>query len=215
MDTSQEKLKSHWQKLWLNWSQDQAMGDQLWQELAKAYSGAGRHYHNLVHIADLLEQARQFQSEIENYQLLCLAIWYHDLIYNPLRQDNERRSAERAREVIAMIPLPEQDGQRVYQHILATKSHLSQTDQDTARLIDFDLRVLSWDWTDYLNYSKAIRKEYRLVPDFVYRRGRRKVLQHFLDQPTIYQSEAYQSQFEALAKQNLAQELDWIRQGKI
>jgi predicted metal-dependent HD superfamily phosphohydrolase len=85
---------------------------------------------------------------------------------------------------------------------------LSETDPpDTPLLIDLDLAVLARPATDYDRYTAAIRKEYWMVPGFVYRKERTRVLAHLLDRPTIYQTPYGRKHYEAPARENLWREL--------
>jgi len=44
----------------------------------------------------MLKICDQHLSEIENYCILRLAVWYHDIIYRATRKDNELKSAKYA-----------------------------------------------------------------------------------------------------------------------
>ncbi|HET7178254.1 MAG TPA: hypothetical protein VFI14_00955 [Chryseosolibacter sp.] len=52
-----------------------------------------------------------------------------------------------------------------------------------------------------------MRREYSMYPDFLYRPGRRKVLQYFLDMERIFKTEEFASKFEKQARGNLEREL--------
>ena len=83
---------------------------------------------------------------------------------------------------------------------------------DNAYLLDFDLSILGSDWDSYRNYTIQIRKEYKIYPDFMYKSGRKKVLQHFLERETLYFTEAYQVTHENRARENLKKELQEIKE---
>ena len=76
--------------------------------------------------------------------------------------------------------------------------------------LDADISVLGWDWERYEQYSRWIRKEYAVVPAILYRSGRKKVLQHFLNKPFLFQTKYYQSRLEEQARANLKQELSLL-----
>lgn len=80
---------------------------------------------------------------------------------------------------------------RCYRHIMATKGHQLSADPDTNFFTDADLAILGQDEATYLNYRSAIRKEYRVYPDFLYKPGRRKVLPYFLGLPRIFKTEYF------------------------
>ena len=66
-------------------------------ELIAAYTAPGRHYHNLAHIEDCLGALADVDglSAIER-EILIEAIWWHDVVYDPTRADNEELSARLA-----------------------------------------------------------------------------------------------------------------------
>ena len=68
-----------------------------------------------------------------------LAAWFHDAIYQIGRNDNEDRSAELARELLASSPIRDE----VARLVLVTKSHkVPSDDVNGAVLSDADLSVL-------------------------------------------------------------------------
>src|SRR5262249_28427939 len=66
-------------------------------ELSAAYLEPGRCYHTLDHIAALLRQLDEHRAVARDADALALAIIFHDVVYDPLRHDNEARSAALAR----------------------------------------------------------------------------------------------------------------------
>ena len=96
---------------------------------------------------------------------------------------------------------------RVAGHVRATKLHDHSSDPDTDLFTDADLGVLGSDPERYSAYADAIRKEYRRYPDLLYRPGRRKVLQHFLDMPRIFKTNVFHERYEEQARRNLEMEL--------
>ena len=73
---------------------------------------------------------------------------------------------------------------------------------DEKWMIDFDLGILGQPWNRYFEYTKQIREEYKSVPNFMYKRGRRKVLQHFLNKSNIYATDSFYEQYERQAREN-------------
>jgi predicted metal-dependent HD superfamily phosphohydrolase len=92
--------------------------------------------------------------------------------------------------------------------ILATKSHIRSTDNDTNYFTDADLSVLGQNWETYLLYYKNVRKEYSIYPALVYNPGRKKVLNHFLSMDRIFKTDFFYNKFETQAKLNLQQEIE-------
>lgn len=79
---------------------------------------------------------------------------------------------------------------------------------DLQFLLDFDLAVLGANEKTYLNYTQQIRREYKLYPDFLYKKGRIKMLEHFLNKKRIFQSEPLFQLYENQARFNIEEELN-------
>ncbi|MFZ4476447.1 MAG: hypothetical protein ACOYPR_14720, partial [Saprospiraceae bacterium] len=91
--------------------------------------------------------------------------------------------------------------------IIATKSHVESSEQDTNLFLDADLSILGQEFSIYKTYTQQIRKEYAMYPDLLYRPGRKKVLQHFLGMDSIFKTRYFQEKYEASARKNLQAEL--------
>jgi len=89
---------------------------------------------------------------------------------------------------------------------MATKTHTAKNN-DTKWLIDFDLAILGQSFKTYERYTKLIREEYKTVPNFIYKKGRKKVLQYFIKKPFIFATEKFKNLYEDKAKENLNYEL--------
>ena len=202
-----DKVKTAWKKLCSRYSADVALVAQLWEELEQAYTSKGHHYHTLVHLAYMLELAKKYGKKGERYNLLLFAIFYHDIVYSATQSDNEEKSAAIAGKRLAGLGLAPVDVAFVKEMILATKAHQQQSDDSINLLLDLDLAILGAHEERYDAYSQAVRQEYSLYPDLIYKPGRTKVLQHFLNQPSIYKTSLFKQNFEAQARQNLQREL--------
>jgi predicted metal-dependent HD superfamily phosphohydrolase len=179
--------------------------DTLWQDLVKAYSGKSRYYHNLTHLEEMIVQYERYQSELTFPVEVLYAIFYHDYIYKATSKENELKSAD-----FAISILPEHakiNAALVFDMIVATKLHEHNRVEDTNWLIDFDLKILSKEWKEYEVYFKQIRKEYKIYPDLLYNPGRKKALQHFLENEFIYQTETFRRHFEKQARENILKEI--------
>ncbi|AWO00409.1 hypothetical protein DLD77_01140 [Chitinophaga alhagiae] len=177
--------------------------------IIRQYSAAGRHYHNLEHLCDLLYLQQQYAPLVIDNDSLLYAIFFHDIIYAVTRKDNEEKSAQEALRFLQNTSLPADRQQKIYGYIAATAGHLNPlADPDLDYLLDFDLYILGTPPAQYSAYAKMVRKEYWLYPDFMYRKGRKKVLQHFLGQPHIYKTPAFREKYEQKARENMERELE-------
>lgn len=179
----------------------------LWKEIEESYSAEGRHYHTLSHLENMFTQLEEVKEKLSDAESVAWAVFYHDLVYNVQRGDNEERSAESAVAVMKSLNVPEEKCAAAQQLILATKSHSSEADMDTHYFLDADLSVLGADAAAYDKYAVNIRKEYAVYPDEVYRAGRKKVLKHFIDMERIFKTDHFYRKFEERAKENLRREL--------
>ncbi|MBV7268964.1 hypothetical protein KCG49_07170 [Winogradskyella sp. WHY3] len=160
----------------------------------------------------MLLQAEEFKSHIEDYDALVFAIWYHDIIYKSTKKDNEEKSALFAQKTIKTLNFEEKRLKSIQNLIISTKKHkvILNRNKDNAYLLDFDLSILGREWNIYENYTKQIRREYKIYPNFIYKSGRKKVLQHFLECKTLYFTEAYKMKYENQARENLKKEIEQL-----
>lgn len=200
-------LKDRFETLCLNFSKDKNLIDVFWQEVEKKYSAKNRYYHNLQHLETLFKEIENVKAQIENFNNILFSIFYHDIIYDATSKLNEEKSADVAKERLETLGLNNEDLQQVYEQILATKSHQKSENEDTNFLLDADLSVLGKSDDAYLEYTKQIRKEYSIYPDFLYKPGRKKVLEHFLELENIFKTEYFRGKFEIQARENIESEL--------
>lgn len=183
--------------------------------LIAAYSGADRHYHDIAHIAAMLRLLETHAPSHPNRVAIDWAILYHDVVYDPRRRDNEAASAAVMADDLAAMGVDAGLAQRVRELILATlHGEVAGTiDDATALVVDLDLAVLASAPADYDAYAAAIRREYAHVPEALYREGRARVLQGFIDKPAIYRTDTLRARWEVSARANLAREIGILRNG--
>ena len=186
--------------------------DRLWQDIVTRYGEPQRAYHTLNHIEQLLVQLENINHILSEPHITALALYYHDVIYDPTRSDNELRSAEFATDTLSPYLSPEQY-QQIHALIMMTANHqidtlvASDKYNDAAYLLDMDLSILGAPWTAYEQYAKAIRQEYKHVAADNYRDGRTAVLQGLLAHPKLYLTDHYYNQLETQARDNIKREL--------
>ena len=204
-------LKSVWDQLTSNYSRNKILAEDHWAEIENTYSAPHRHYHNLSHLSSVIEMAKEYQENITDPDILMFSIFYHDFIYNPGGKDNEQQSAKIAMERLCKLMVPEDKIKKCSSQIIATKDHLDNDDNDIKFLLDFDLAILGSSPLVYRNYTIEIRKEFSMYPDLLYRKGREKVLQHFLNINRIFKSNQFFNSREQQARTNLSKELEDIK----
>ena len=183
------------------------VAEKLWTEISKSYTQPGRHYHNLLHLEKMHVQLSNVRNQISDWQTIVFSFAYHDIIYNPLKKNNEEKSAALAIKRMTELRVSPQQIEKCRLQILATKSHQLSSDVDTNLFTDADLSILGTDPTSYLEYTSQIRKEYSYFPDMIYKPGRKKVLLHFLSMEHIFKTDYFRNNFENKARANITSEL--------
>jgi predicted metal-dependent HD superfamily phosphohydrolase len=202
-------LQARWGELCSRYGAGESVVDSVFQTIVDQYSSKDRAYHTLSHIQSLLTMSEPLREKFQDYEAVCFAIWFHDVIYDTRRSDNEEKSAEFAAEALTRVGVPEPTVAAAREMILATKHHRgADLGWDAKAFLDLDTSILGAPGAAYREYSSAIRKEYSWVLDFLFRKGRRKVLKDFLERDRIYFTEEIGSKYEAQARQNIAEELN-------
>lgn len=190
------------------YSNNEILNLECWNEIENNYSSKSRHYHNLEHLKNMFTELDKFQSKIENLDTLLFGIYYHDIIYKATKNNNEYQSALIFEKRISETSFTYLNNCML--QIEATKEHKLSNDNDTNLLLDLDLSILGKSPNEYEKYCKNIRKEYKIYPDFVYRKGRRKVLKNILELDFIYKTDFFKQEYENQAKENLTYELNQL-----
>jgi predicted metal-dependent HD superfamily phosphohydrolase len=177
------------------------------------YSESHRAYHNLGHVMDCLQQFEALQNLAHDAAAVEMAIWYHDVIYDPRAKDNEERSADVAAKAMDELNLPKSFKENVTLLILATKKHDTSLARDAAILVDVDLSILGRDPRWFDEYERQIRQEYEWVPADAFAAGRAAVLEGFLARPNIYTTESFRSRYEQQAHENMKRSIQTLRKG--
>lgn len=203
-------LKKTFSDLLKKYTSDETLVSKFWSEIEENYTNRKRYYHTLQHLENLLQILMPIKAQINDWDTLLFTLYYHDVIYNATKSDNEERSAELAVARMKAIGIENSKIEKCQTQILATKKHLTNTDSDTNYFTDADLSVLGQDWEIYANYYKNVRKEYAIYPNIIYNTGRKKVLKYFLAMERIYKTDYFYQEFEQKAKENLEREFDLL-----
>jgi predicted metal-dependent HD superfamily phosphohydrolase len=198
-------MNDRWNQLWtasgFNITEEQKRS--LFGNIMRNYSGLGRAYHMLPHIEHCLVEFEVARLLAENPSAVAFALWYHDIVYDPRRQDNESVSALVLSFVMAEIKAPVTFTSQVVEHIHATKHDGVAKKPDSKLVVDIDLSILGQPEDVFDEYEDQVRFEYSWVPEETFRKARAAILQQFLERPTIYQTKYFQDKYEQQARVNL------------
>ncbi|MFL6054163.1 MAG: metal-dependent phosphohydrolase [Actinoallomurus sp.] len=182
--------------------------DVLGAELIRRYEEPHRRYHDAQHLAEVLDRVDELAGEADDADAVRLAAWFHDAVYQPLRTDNEERSAVLAERMLADTDLPPETVAEVARLVRMTAAHDPEPgDRNGAVLGDADLAILAADPERYAAYAAAVREEYAAVPDEAFRHGRADVLRALLDAPALFRTTPGRERWETAARHNLRTEL--------
>ncbi len=179
--------------------------EELREDLLARWSETHRKHHTVTHLHEMLDVIGLLADAGVEFdrEAVELAAWFHDAIYEIGRDDNEDRSADLARELLASSPVRDE----VARLVLVTKTHMvADGDINGAVLSDADLSVLGSDAFRYRAYAKAVREEYAEVPDEVFKPARAQVLRALLAGPLFHTTTA-RERWEEFARRNITEEI--------
>lgn len=174
--------------------------------LIAAYS-TGRGYHDLRHLAEVLERIDEL-GEGENTEVV-LAAWFHDAVYDGA--EDEERSALLARD---QLQGAEVDVAEVTRLVRLTATHdPAPGDHHGEVLCDADLGILAAAPARYREYAAGVRAEYAAFSDTDFRTGRLAVLEDLASREALFRTAYAREHWEQPARANLAREITELRGG--
>lgn len=211
-----ERLHAAWSRLVASVGGDDAAAASVWQELDGRYTEPFRAYHTWAHIWHVHQVMEWILTRVVAARpAIEFAVFFHDAVYDPTRQpdsavDDETASAQFASAACGLMALDDGLTADVRALVLATRDHIARG-QEQAVLCDADLAILASEPATYDVYRRAIRVEYGHIDDSMFRRGRARVLQSFLDRDRIYATSLMRDRGEAVARANVTRELAELR----
>lgn len=178
---------------------------EVYAQLLSRYSEPHRAYHTTQHLRECLALRQEFATLCTSPAEVDIALWFHDAIYEPARNDNEARSADWLDAVAAKATMSPEVRDRLRSLVMATRHSAMPATPDEAVLVDIDLAILGAPPERFAEYETQVRQEYSWVPGWLYRRKRREILAGFLAREAIYSTPVARGRFEASARRNLMQ----------
>ena len=173
-------------------------------DVVDRYREPHRRYHTLEHIEEMLEVADRLAASGE----VTCAVWLHDVIYDPMRPDNEERSAAFARKLLPGLGAPPTVVAEVVRLVETTAGHEPEDGDDNGQVLaDADLAILGTPTDRYQRYRRDVRAEYAHLSDDDWRRGRGAVVRSFLERDALYHATQLRDERELRARENLRAEL--------
>jgi predicted metal-dependent HD superfamily phosphohydrolase len=165
--------------------------------LLAMWNESHRYYHTLNHLNDLIEQINESKSKYsqKEYEKLLITALFHDCVYDPMKQDNEEKSAEFFEQCCQ--DKNNTDMLDISKMILDTKTHVATTNLSES-FNHYDMNIVERDFDQLLEWENGIFNEYKAYGD-LYKDGRLKFIESLLDK--------YPNNTE-----NLLKLVDWIKE---
>lgn len=215
-----------------------AAASSWWSRVAARYGEEQRAYHTLRHVGEVLSRLDEHAAAdaaansgrgtaalaADERLAASLAAWFHDVVYDPRRADNEELSAVELDEFAAECGVPANVHALARAAIVATAGH---AEPDPASLpdsmpgaaaavravLDADLAVLGRPPAAYDEYAGQVRREYAFVPVETFRRRRADVLRGLVARQRLYFTDLWHGRLDAAARLNLQREIAGLEAG--
>jgi predicted metal-dependent HD superfamily phosphohydrolase len=147
--------------------------------LLAMWNESHRAYHTLNHLNDVIDQINENKSKYsgKEYEKLMLTALFHDCIYDPMKNDNEEKSADFFIECCQ--DKTNSDVLEVKQIILDTKTHEATTNLSES-FNYYDMSIVERDFDQLLEWENGIHEEFKAYGES-YKEGRLKFLESLLD----------------------------------
>jgi predicted metal-dependent HD superfamily phosphohydrolase len=213
-DNISGRFIQRWRELAAELGLDAARSERVGDHLMAQYSNNDRHYHGMGHIVSMLEGFDAIEADFKEPLAAELAIFFHDVIYDPSRRDNEEQSAKK---MIGLLGGRVDHGllESAARSIEATRQHALTASHDANLLVDLDMAILGQPWPVYERYADGVMREYLPVyGEMAYRHGRRTLfLEPTIAHGAVFLTEAFQS-LNPQAIRNMQREIDILKSGK-
>lgn len=173
-----------------------------------AWSADTRVYHGVEHLLDCLRELDSADVGARSAELVELALWYHDLVYDPRAHDNEERSAQALLADAATLDLPSGVATAAAALVRATahtEAAAGPVTPEAALIADIDLSIFGRDPARFMAFEFGVEKEYAHVPKRWFRCGRGRFLAALLRRPHLFRTEAFRARYERPARRQIAE----------
>jgi predicted metal-dependent HD superfamily phosphohydrolase len=190
---------------------DPAAASPVFDRLYAAWSAESRRYHNVEHLIDCLRELDGANARVPTADLVELALWYHDVVYEPRAGDCEERSARMLVLDAAALAIPLASAMDAAALVRATQHGALS---DAARSVgadlvaDIDLSILGRDVLRFMDYEFSVEEEYAPASTIRFRFARGRFLATLLDREPLFRTEHFHSRYEERARGHIRALLD-------
>ena len=197
-----DRFGALWRRCLLSTATDNSAS--IHRRLVDGYGEPGRCYHTLEHIEHCLQMFDACRAQLEQPDAVELAVWFHDVVFEPGRCDNEKRSAELYLELTAGAH--DDDTRALVERLIMVTLHngISLDDADAPYMVDIDLSSFGLSWAEFLRDSENLRRESAHLDDAEYYRKQTGFQQALLARDRFFRSDFFAERYEQPARDNLA-----------
>lgn len=181
--------------------------EDAWREIETRHGEPHRHFHTLDYLAFRLDLLATTEHDTAH---LRLALYYHDIVYDPCGDNNELESARFATDQLTAVGVREKDTSTIYDLIRVTDPQPGPIPTNGDLFSDLSISFLGARPEQYQSFAEARRKELSWLPDSKYKRSRLSEIMTLLDRPAIFQTSEFQDRFGAPARKNLIKEISQL-----
>ena len=175
-----------------------------WHEILNHYTKRWKYYHNLNHIYSFIDLYEKYNNLIEKEKNeFLISIFFHDIIYIPSRNDNEKQSIKIFNEFYEEAHPKSLNKEKIIKLITETENHLmnKEYENDINLFLDMDMQIIAQEnWEDYEN---KIRKEYCFVENNIYKQKRKEFLEGLEKKEKIFRTKTFYDEYEKAARNNI------------
>lgn len=180
------------------------------RRLLDGYAEPWRHYHTFDHIRHCLAMFDTCRDRIDDPDAVELAVWFHDVIFEPGNPDNEALSAELYAELSDTVHSSRTRTQ-VHRLIMATRHNGDALhDEDAKYMVDIDLSSFGLPWDVFLRDSENLRREAGDLSDTEFYQKAIGFHDYLQARERFFQTDFFAERFESRARKNIARYIEHV-----
>ena len=204
-----DRFRALWQRCLLAGASDDSAA--IHRRLVDGYNESQRHYHTLEHVEHCLHMFDACKNKLEQPDAVELAVWFHDVVFEPGQCDNERLSEDLYLQHAEGVHSPALRA-LVDRLIMATLHNGDPlTDADAAYMVDIDLSSFGLSWAEFLRDSDNLRRENSSLGDAEYYEKSTGFQNCLLARDRFFRTDFFAERYETRARENLAKYFDELQ----
>jgi len=142
-----------------------------------------------------------------------MALWFHDVEYDPVATDNELKSAERFKRV-AVGNMDPDLVEQIHRLIISTIHKVLPQALDEQYVVDIDLSGFGLPWHEFVKDSLNVRNEFPGLTDYAFAKNNGGFLKCLLNRPSVYSTAFYKQRYEHKARENMERQITLLKDCK-